>query len=212
MNNLRTWWMTDLTTVRTDFPTTHPILSDWLVPIPLNMFSARGLVRLRRWRRENQTMVHLGLNRRQLSIEHGGAHSCPPRGWSGAWVGVGILRVAGDSLAWKYKMVVWFVVSWLLVSWCSKSYQISISCFQEDIGAISNICSFLLNGCRLSFPKSTNFPSFIFLKITNMICLQCSMDCFWFCLGVLVAPKINIIGLSSRGHYRHSLFFVWVPP
>ena len=27
-----------------------------------------------------------------------GAHSCPPGGWSGAGVGVGMLRGAGDSL------------------------------------------------------------------------------------------------------------------
>ena len=65
-----------------------------------------------------------------------GAHSCPPRGWSGAGLGVDMLTGAEDSLAWKWKRFLGFLVFGFLVSWF---YQMSISCSLEDIGPISKI-------------------------------------------------------------------------
>ena len=54
--------------------------------------------------------------------------SCPPRRWSGAGVGVGMLRDAGDCLTWKQQSFLssWyqgFLVSWFqgfLVSWLQR--------------------------------------------------------------------------------------------
>ena len=79
------------------------------------------------------------------------APSCPSRRWSGAGVGIGMLRGRG-----------WFLVSWclgFLVSWfrsflvskflgfkASKIYKIICSCFLEDTDPISKIFKILLNG------------------------------------------------------------------
>ena len=82
----------------------------------------------------------------------------PPR--SGAGVGVGTLRGAGDSLTGVLEnkkgfmalwldgfIVVWFhdfMVLWFCILWLYgfKKYQMSISCFQEDIDHISMVSRF----------------------------------------------------------------------
>ena len=80
----------------------------------------------------------------------------PPR--AGAGVGVGMLRGAGDSPHLKIETfkVSWFLgflVSWFFVSGFldSKIYQISISCFLEDICPISKLIEILSTGSSSFF-------------------------------------------------------------
>ena len=89
----------------------------------------------------------------------------PPR--SGAGVGVGMFRGAGDSLSWKYR-----------------SYQISISCFVIDMKFISEILKILFTGIFIisRCPSSQNL-----IKMRYPTCSKtCSHDilvffeAFWY--------------------------------
>ena len=60
------------------------------------------------------------------------ARSCPARGWSGAGVGVGMLRGAGDSLFLKIKKLLGFIVSkfqgfWVPEFQCAKCQSSKVS-------------------------------------------------------------------------------------
>ena len=72
---------------------------------------------------------------------------CPPRKWSGAGVGVGMLRGARDSLTWK-----------------NTSSHISLFMFLIDVNFLSNILKILFVGLFIIFwcPSSTlfNFSNF----------------------------------------------------
>ena len=88
----------------------------------------------------------------------GDSRSWPPRGWSGAGVGISMLRGAVDSLTWKY----WFLDFWFLgfkVSWFRSSKDPTlptISYFLEDNDPISKIFEKFQDGSSCfvgEFPK-----------------------------------------------------------
>ena len=86
------------------------------------------------------------------------------------------LDINGFMVLWFYGFMVYgFMVLWLyglwlygfLVSWCQEVYQISMSCFQEDIDLISMILEILFNGIS-SFPDARLFQYRSKTKFPNL--------------------------------------------
>ena len=152
-----------------------------------------------------------------------------------------MLRGAGDSLTWKYKRFLGFLVSWsltfgFLVSWCvvvgflvswfrgflvSKKYQLYMSCFLEDIDLVSKIFKICSDGSSSLFGARLfeNCQTFGFEKFWGLWAKQYVLKRFqrfsWFCLGVLVSPKIKVIGFGrkvpvqkSRNHENEEFEFL----
>ena len=138
--------------------------------------------------------------------------SCPPRGWSGAGVGVGMLRVSwfiGFFGCWFLGFLVsWFfgfLVAWFLgfeVSWFQSfndprlpTFHLMfpgrcwcrIQGFQEWRKRMSR-----MSGTRL-FQTFSTFEIMIFKNMSRIR--------FWFCLGE-VGAKSRIMVSGDRGHVR----------
>ena len=87
----------------------------------------------------------------------------------------------------------------------SKNYQISISCFLEDIDPICRISKKNLRRVggicrRLSFRKMSAFWVSNILRFTNIICLQISRDFRY----LWVPPKIKIFDFGGCGRVQKS--------
>ena len=111
-----------------------------------------------------------------------GAHSCPPRGWTGAGVGVGMLRGRG---------VLGFLVSWfqsVLVSWFQsflfskfqRFTKLPCHVFWEILIPISKIFKNLLDGSSgLIGAKLSKSSDFKIMKIITIILFNMIGDlCF----------------------------------
>ena len=103
-----------------------------------------------------------------------------------------VLWIHGFMVLWFYGfMFLWlsgFMVVWFLGF---KKYQISFSCFQEDLDPISKIFKILLRGSSPFsahvFSKMFKHLGFQFLRFTKIIFSKCSRDLFWIlfrCPGV----------------------------
>ena len=95
-----------------------------------------------------QKSMHWDLTRKGSTFTPIGP-SCPPRGWSGAGLGVGMLRGVGDSLTWKWKT---FLVSKF------QSLKVSIKVLKFQSFNVSKTQSF----------KVPKFQSFKLSKCQNV--------------------------------------------
>ena len=138
------------------------------------------------------------------------------------WESVCMFRGALDSLT--LKTLIGFVVSkflgftvfWFLGSLVAKClgfkvsripyYQKFISCFLEGIDPVSKIFnSFrrIFGICRCPpFRKLSNFGSSKVLRYRKITFCKHALGIFLICLGVLVSPKIRIVGFGGSGHVQ----------
>ena len=102
-----------------------------------------------------------------------------------------------------FRVAVFF---YFLVS--KKNYKMSISCFQKDVDPICKIFKILLNGSSSFvvpvFSKIVSVWDFRKMRYTKEYFKQKTRISFGFRLGMLVSPKIQIIGLGSQGHVQKS--------
>ena len=127
------------------------------------------------------------------------------------------IRIIGDSriedkkVSWFLGFLVfgvWFLGFWLLGFLVSKllrltkihlvlfgRYWFHTQDFQYFIRRIFGICQ-----CP-SFQKLSNngFPK---LRFTSIIFSKCSREFSWLLLGILVFPKIKIVGFGESGHVQ----------
>ena len=140
--------------------------------------------------------------RKSPHSEIGGAQSCPPgvlgiRGFRGFWFSV-FLDFQSGFLDFQSVLVSWLFVLCFQVS---RMYQISISCFLEEIDLISKICKILVDGTA-GLIGTRLFEMFKLLDFQNPeIHKNTIFDLF---LGVLVSPKMKIVGFGARGHVQKS--------
>ena len=127
------------------------------------------------------------------------------KGWSGAGVGVGMLKGAGDSLTWK---VYWFLGFWFIgfkVSWFqsfedskihfifSEKYWSCIQDFQNKTDAHDFLVpAFSNNVNNVNFRKFEMYKQYISRN-----------DISWIVWSLLGSPKIKMIGLGSHGHVQN---------
>ena len=148
-----------------------------------------------------QTKISMFSNQRCFSQAHSTdvvlSSLCPPRRWSGAGVGVGMLR--GIPLLENKKGFLVFGFGFLVSKnvLCFQNifvtyYQMSISCFLIDMKYISKILEILLDGsssfvgARL-FEKCQNVGCQKFSDMKNNMFLRCPHDSsciFWSLFGI----------------------------
>ena len=121
-------------------------------------------------------------------------------------------------LGFKHYWFIGFKVSWLsdfkvlLISWfqtfkASKIYQISMSCFLEDIDPISKIFKKSLDGSS-GFPRAlfSDFSKYWIFHILIFIRIISFENDLGFVvvlfLSILGPQKINNIGLGPQGHVK----------
>ena len=106
------------------------------------------------------------------------APSCPPRMWSGAGVGVGMLRGSGDCLIWKQQKFLGFKVS---NGWSFKIEKFQMSKFQ----------SFKIPNSKSSRSVGHTFPNFTtFPNITSPKLMFLRSDLRFF-LDYLECPAVS---------------------
>ena len=135
---------------------------------------------------------------------------------SGAGVGVGMLRGAGDSLTWKQK-VSWFL-GFLLVCFLVSKFagflvqkfkdsmipccEISISCSRAHIRDLQRIIRRIFTIVRcLSFP--TLSKSVFVVEICEILFFKNDLVFFLNYWRALVSPKIKMV-CGAQGHVRKS--------